>query len=289
MPTVAVTGANGKTGRGVLVDLVANGYDVRAIDSSGGPGDRGDLAGLGAPLLRADLTDYGQTVDALDGVESVIHLAAIPAPGFFTDAHTFTANTAMNSNVFLAAGKLRLDRVVWASSETTLGLPFDENPPRYVPMDEDHYPIPTTTYALSKVVGETLAHHVSAWSGIPFIALRLSNVYDAGDYAKVPSFWDDPRLRIFNLWGYIDVRDVALACRLALSASVTGARSYVIAARDTVMNRPSAELMAEVFPGVPVRDSLGTYDSLHDSGRARTELGFVAHHSWRDVITSPSA
>ena len=284
MSTVAVTGASGKTGRGVLVDLLANGYDVRAIDSSGGPGDRGELAELGAPLLRADLTDYGQTIDALDGVDSVIHLAAIPAPGFFTDAHTFTANTAMNSNVFFAAAKLKLDRVVWSSSETTLGLPF-EDPPRYVPMDEDHYPIPTTTYALSKVVGETLAGHISEWSGIPFIALRLSNVYDASDYAKVPTFWDDPRARMFNLWGYIDVRDVALACRLALGADVAGALSYVIAARDTVMNRPSAELMQAVFPGVPIRDSLGPYDSLHDSGRARTDLGFVAQHSWRDIIS----
>ena len=135
------------------------------------------------------------------------------------------------------------------------------------------------------MVGETLAGHISEWSGIPFIALRLSNVYDASDYAKVPSFWDDPRARMFNLWGYIDVRDVALACRLALGADVAGAASYVIAARDTVMNRPSAELMQAVFPGVPIRDSLGPYDSLHDSGRARTDLGFVAQHSWRDIIS----
>src|SRR4030095_4511357 len=98
----------------------------------------------------------GQTIEALDGAEAVVHLANIPAPGLRPPAVTFNQNTAMNFNVFQAAVKLGLRRVVWASSETTLGLPFD-TPPRYAPIDEDHFPYPTTTYALSQVVGETLA------------------------------------------------------------------------------------------------------------------------------------
>lgn len=152
MTAIAVTGANGKTGRAVVTDLLQHGYDVIAVDNAGRPGDGGDLAPLNVSLLRADLTDYGQTIEALHGADAVVHLANIPAPGLFTPSHTFTANTAMNSNVFLAAAQLRLGRVVWASSETTLGLPFD-TPPRYAPVDEDHYPLPTSTYSLSKVVG----------------------------------------------------------------------------------------------------------------------------------------
>jgi len=108
-------------------------------------------------------------------MDAVVHLANIPAPGLRTPALTLSANTTMNSNVFLAAATLGLQRVVWASSETTLGLPFDV-PPRYAPVDEEHYPYPTSTYALSKVVSETMAEHIAEWSGIPFVALRFSNI-----------------------------------------------------------------------------------------------------------------
>jgi nucleoside-diphosphate-sugar epimerase len=282
MTTVAVTGAYGKTGRVVVADLLAHGHDVVAVDAAGPLGDRATPE-LGTPLIRADLTDYGQTVDALRDVDAVVHLANIPAPGMFTAAHTLTANTAMNGNVFLAAAHNRLSRVVWASSETTLGLPFDV-PPRYAPVDEAHYPFPTTTYALSKVTGETTAAHVSEWSGIPFVALRLSNVHVAEDYQRVPGYWADPHARKWNLWGYIDARDAAQACRLALDAPVTGAESYVIAAADTIMDRPSAELLAEVFPGVELTREIGTHETLLAIGKAREQLGFDPQHSWRTVL-----
>ncbi len=63
-----------------------------------------------------------------------MHLANIPAPGLATPPVRFNANITMNFNVFQAAANLGLSRVVWASSETTLGLPFDV-PPRYAPVD----------------------------------------------------------------------------------------------------------------------------------------------------------
>ena len=144
-----------------------------------------------ADFIRADLTDYGQAVEVLAGIDKVIHLANIPAPGLRTPAVTFNSNMTMNFNVFHAAAQAGLGRVVWASSETTLGLPF-EVPPRYAPVDEDHYPVPTTTYALSKVASETIAGHVAQWSGIPFVGLRFSNIFGAEDYPFLPPCWADP-------------------------------------------------------------------------------------------------
>src|SRR5258705_9243498 len=105
-------------------------------------------------------------------------------------------------------------------------------------------------YALSKVASETVAGQIAEWSQIPFIALRLSNILGPGDYRHFPEYWPDPAARRWNLWGYIDERDAAMACRLALEAPAKGSVSYIIAAADTVMDRPSAELLAEVFPGV---------------------------------------
>lgn len=281
---MAITGAAGKTGRVVARHFLDQGYDVRPIDSTGLPGGYGTLADeLGTGLFRADLTDYGQTVDALRDVDAVVHLAAIPAPGLFPASTTFLENTAMNYNVFAAAQLLGVAPVVWASSETTFGLPFD-TPPRYAPIDEAHYPLPTSTYALSKVVGETMATHFADWTGASYVALRLSNVHVESDYAAVPSYQDDFALRRWNLWGYVDARDVAQACRLAVEAKRPGARSYIIAAADTLMTATNAELLAAEFPGVELTRPVGDHETLLAIDLARDELGYAPEFSWRDQV-----
>jgi nucleoside-diphosphate-sugar epimerase len=280
MTTVAVTGASGKAGRAVVADLLEHGYDVRASDMTGIPGDEGDL---GTPLIHADLTDYGQVIEVLAGAHSVVHLANIPAPGRATPPVTINTNNTINTNVFLAASRLGLRKVVWASSETTLGLPFAE-PPRYAPVDEAHFPLPTTTYALSKVVAEETARHISALSGIPFIGLRLSNIFRPADYARVPDYWDDARLRAWNLWGYVDSRDVAQAFRRGLEVPTSGSRNLIIAAADTIMDRPSADLMAEVFPDVPLTRELSGRETLLAIGAARDLIGYAPEHSWTDEV-----
>ncbi|MBO3747014.1 NAD(P)-dependent oxidoreductase [Streptosporangiaceae bacterium NEAU-GS5] len=277
MTKICVTGASGKLGGAVVSDLLDHGYEVVATDIRPG------LAELGVRVLVADLTQYGHAVEVLEGVDAVVHLANIPAPGMRTPSETFNANTTMNSNVFLAAAQLKIGRVVWASSETTLGLPFDV-PPRYAPVDEAHFPYPTSTYALSKVVTETLAEHVAQWSGIPFVALRFSNILGPEDYRLFPGYWGDALLRKWNLWGYIDTRDAAASCRLALDAPMEGAQSFVIAAADTVMNRPSADLMKEVYPEVELTREIGEFETLLSNSRAREVLGFNPQHSWRDHV-----
>jgi len=278
---IVVTGAAGQAGRAVVADLREHGYDVTSTDVVVSAANRDD------GMLKADLCDYGQAVEVLANQDAVVHLANIPAPGLSTPAVTFNTNITMNFNVFQAAAAVKLSRVVWASSETTLGLPFD-TPPRYAPVDEDHYPVPTSTYALSKVASETIAGHIAEWSGIPFVALRFSNIMDPEWYQEFPEHQDDATKRKWNLWGYIDQRDVAQACRKALevdAAAVKGSPAFIIAAADTVMNRPSAELLAEVYPGVKLTRDVGEHGTLLAIDRAREVLGFTPEHSWRDHIT----
>lgn len=273
---VVVTGSEGKAGRATVDDLSAEGYELLRVDIAAplDPADHG--------IRRADLTDLGQTVEVLRGADAVVHLAAIPAPFMVTDAETFRINTMSTYNVFSAAATLGLKRVVWASSETALGLPF-ERTPDYAPVDEDHT-YPEFHYALSKVVSEEMARQFSRWHSMPIIGLRLSNIILPDEYARFPEYQIDPELRKWNLWGYVDARDVAQSCRRALEADVAGAPHYVIAAADTVMDRPSAELMKQVFPSVPITKEIGTYETLLSIDKARKELGYEPEHSWRTML-----
>jgi nucleoside-diphosphate-sugar epimerase len=279
MSRIVVTGGAGKAGRAVVRDLLEHGYDVVSVDMLRDP----NLAE--GQQLVADLADYGQTVDALRGADVVVHLAAIPAPGLKPDELTFRVNTTSTYNVFAAAALLGLSRVVWASSETTIGLPFERELPRYAPIDEEHPLLPESSYALSKVVSEEMARQFSRWNGIPHIGLRFSNVMEPHDYERFPGFWDDAQLRRWNLWGYLDARDVAHSCRLALEADSSGAEVFIIAAADTVMNRPSADLMADVYPDVELREGVGEFGTLLSIEKARRLLGYEPAFSWRDAIT----
>jgi nucleoside-diphosphate-sugar epimerase len=278
---IVVPGGAGKAGRAVVRDLLEHGHDVTSVDLVRDP----NLTD--AQQIVADVTDYGEVVDALKGADAVVHLAAIPAPGLKPDELTFRVNTTSTYNVFAAAPLLGLRRVVWASSETTLGLPFERELPRYAPIDEEHPLLPESSYALSKVVSEEMARQFSRWNGIAYVGLRFSNVMEPHDYERFPGFWDDARLRRWNLWGYVDARDVAQSCRLALDADLSGAEAFIIAAADTVMNRPSADLMAEIYPDVEVRDGLGELETLLSIEKARRLLDYEPAFSWRDAIATP--
>lgn len=282
---IAVTGGSGKLGRTVVRMLREAGDTVVNLDRVGerGPG-----------FVRVDLTDYGQTIDAFmgvddrhDGLDAVVHLAAVPAPGLEPDVAVFHHNMAATYNVLRAAIRSGIRTIVTASSETVLGLPFDVPPP-YVPVDED-CTRPETAYALSKHLEEQLAIQLVRWHPeVSIQALRFSNVMDPEDYAAFPSFDADARLRKWNLWGYIDARDGAQAVHKAVLRGLRepGFESYIIAAADTVMSRPNAELLAEVFPGVEVRGDVGVHDTLLSIDKARRLLGFEPEHAWRD---EPSA
>lgn len=158
---IVVTGGSGKAGRWVVKDLRAHGHDVLNVDLV-----RDGIEN--EQCIVADLTDLGQTQDVLVGADAVVHFAAIPAPGLRPEGETFRINGLSTYNVFQAAVGAPVKRVVWASSETVLGLPFDR-PPDFAPIDESITPRPESSYALSKLVGETMATEFARRNGVPFV------------------------------------------------------------------------------------------------------------------------
>ena len=242
-----------------------------------------------SPFLQADLADFGQTVDALcagprgDGADAVVHLAAIPSDRLQTNSVTFANNTLSTYNVFEAARRLGIKNVVWASSETVLGLPFDVPPP-YVPVDEEYPGRPESAYSLTKLLGEEMARQFCRWDPeLKIIGLRFSNIMEPKDYQRFPAFDGDANRRKWNLWGYIDVRDAAQAVRKALEAPLKGAEVFIIANADTVMSRSNDGLLAEVFPGVPLKKGLGPNETLLSIDKARRLLRYEPEHSWRNA------
>ena len=273
---VAVFGASGKFGRFVVEDLRGHGYHVVGFDRAAGDG-----------VVAIDMRDYGQVAEAIQGVDerhggvdAVVHLAAIPAPGLATDATTFHNNVPATYNVFKAAAAAGVRNVVWTSSETTLGLPMGpDNPPPYLPVDEDVLR-PETTYALGKHLEEAMAEQFARWHhGMKLIGLRLSNVMRPEDYAAFDGWQDDPLTRIWNVWGYIDGRDGAQAVRLALESGITGFERFIIANSDTVMRAPSAELADRYLPDVPRTREIVGRETLLSIEKARRLLGYEPAHN----------
>ncbi len=278
---IAVTGGSGKLGRHVVRRLREGGHDVVNLDQDG---ERW------SGWIAVDLSDYGQVVDALGGIhgeqpaaEAVVHLAAIPAPGLYSDVATFRNNMLSTFNVFHGAIRVGIRTIVYASSETVLGLPFD-TPPPYVPVDEEYAARPESVYSLVKTLEEQMAVELCRWHpDLSITALRFSNVMDVEDYAAFPAYDADPMLRKWNLWGYIDGRDGALAVERALQRR-GGFDRFIIASPDTVMSRPNSELLAEVFPGVPTKGQIGDHDTLLSIDHARRILGYDPQHTWRDHV-----
>lgn len=288
MKRIAVTGGSGTPERGIgpviVKMLIDKGYDVVNLDI------RPPHEEI-SPFRHVDLTHYGDTFAALSGCDGVVHLAANADPDFdhFTGAQRFHTNTLAAYNVFQSAVAQNMEKVVWASSETVLGFPYDTYVPPLLPTHDDEPPIPTGSYGISKAVTEELARHLFRLSGIPFIGLRFSNIYydspgHVTGYDHLPPFWDRPEDKMFNLWGYVDARDIAQGVWLALSTNIRAARNFTLAAADTNMKLTNQALIDRFFPKTKLRPGTGPHDTLIGIDRARAELGYAPVYSWRDIL-----
>lgn len=293
---IALTGGSGAMGRVLADHLVAAGHNLLSLD----------LVACGAlpcPEKALSLNDYDATFAALKGCDAVVHFGAIPYPDedHKGAADRFSNNTVSTFNVFNAALAQSINRIVWASSETVFGYPFAKNAPSSIPVHEDNL-APQTAYAMSKIACEDIAGMLcDIHSKATIIGLRLSNVLYANaldgigqgskqpvnrlrdTYARLPSYWDDVRSRDFNLWGYIDARDVCSAVDRSLDIDITGAHACAIVADDTLMNRPTRELVAERFPSTIVDPDLPKFGGAVSNAHAKELLDWAPKWSWRQI------
>lgn len=168
-----VTGGAGFIGSHVVDALIGAGEAVRVVDDLSS-GSRDNLAGHDAlEFVEADLADAGVAATVVDGVDCVIHLAALPSvPRSVREPRrTHRANVEATHDLLLAARDASVRRVVLASSSSVYG----ESPT--LPKRETMRPSPLSPYAMHKLIGEQYAALFSSLYGTETVALRFFNVF----------------------------------------------------------------------------------------------------------------
>jgi nucleoside-diphosphate-sugar epimerase len=276
---VLVTGAAGRIGRATTELLLNRGIRVTALTIQDDQPIRADR------VLVGDATDPAAVAEALEGVDAVVHLAAIPHRDAGKPYDVYRTNVTSTFNVLAQAGERGIRRAVIASSINAFGVPMNHHDvaPTYFPIDEE---IPTDIddwYSLSKQADELTARMVARRWGVDVAALRFPIVESAEALLRISALAElDPASRMREGWSYLDLRDAAEAVYRSLIAEWSGAIVVSLSAPDTMMARPTAELVREFAPGVTVRRQLTGREPLIDTSRARDILGFRSQHSVHD-------
>ena len=275
---VLVTGGSGRVGRFTIEDLLANGHEVVSADQRRPPEAVPDVR-----FVETDLGDVGQVAGALKGCEAVIHLGAIPAPYNHADEVVFVNNTRATFAVLQAASLLGVGRAAIASSVSAYGTAYAPKPlwPLYAPLDEAHPLLAHDPYALSKEVDERTAEMFHRRTGMAVAALRFHWVARPEELAGFgPDGLGDPAPLAKLLWGYVDARDAASACRLGIERDV-GFAVFNIVAADTLSTVPTEELIGRHLPETELRAPIPGTGSGFSIEQARDLLGWQPRHSWR--------
>ena len=277
--SILVTGAEGRIGTATCEHLSGLGASVTALS----------LPGEGQDAVRqvADRVVHGDTRDdvvvreALEGVELVVHLAAIPAPHLADWTTVFSTNVVSTFTVLAHAGERGIRRAVIASSINAYGGPFNSHDvlPAYYPLDERLPADLDDPYSLSKFTDERTAEMAARHWGTAVIALRFPLTADHDDLAeRAREARSDLRHGATEAWAHLDARDAARAIELSLLGDTTGSHAVFVAADTTSVPYPTEDLLDRYAPGVPrLRRFLGREVPI-DLTRARTLLGFRAEH-----------
>jgi nucleoside-diphosphate-sugar epimerase len=276
---VLVTGAAGEIGTATTAYLTRHGIAVTALSLAGPFPPEADR------VIVGDATSPADVASALDDVDAIVHLAAIPHPTLGTPYNVYRTNVTATFNVLAEAGNRGVRRAVIASSINAIGVPMNRHDvmPAYFPIDEEIPVDLEDAYSLSKFSDEITS--TMAWRrwGIDVVAFRFPLVKERPVLLEAAErFSADPMRAVREGWGYLDTRDAAHAIYLALTMPVSGAHVIGVSAQDTLLDRPTAELLAEFAPGVPLRRPIAEFGSAIDTTRASDLLGFHARYSIHD-------
>ena len=276
--TVVVSGASGRLGSRVAKRLVELGYTVKGTDKAPTPED------TSSEFIQADMCDPGMAAQVLDGADSLIHMGAIPGPSRGEGLEIWDNNVQSTANLMLLAQERGLRRIVFSSSAFAMGWAADPAAfvPQYLPLDEDHQPMPFEPYGLSKLVGEKIGEMVARSSSTSVVSLRFTNVVYPQLQKEFP--WPAPtpeKPLTLVMWAYADPRDVVEAHVLGLQAEVQGHEAFLIAQPSNRLAEPTVDLIKANFGDqVEIRRSLEGNASVISTVKAQRMLGWKPRYDW---------
>lgn len=276
-PSVLVTGAAGLLGSYVTRAFMDAGYKVRGVDIA----QRDNL-----DLIIADLTQLDVALNLIKKVDHVVHIASLPRPVGYAAEDVYSTNMSLMFNVVEAMERNKINSLIYASSFSTIGLPFANKPPApdYLPIDSRHGTKALDIYALTKLLGENIIDYWVARTGGNAMSIRMPWIQDPAIFSRdvLPRrSTEDAKL---DLWAYIDGRDAARAFVLAAQANLLGHNRFFISANDTYSEIESAKLITEFYPDVPVKKAINEFSSLLSNEEAKELIGFEPQHSWREYM-----
>lgn len=283
---ILVTGSEGGIGRVLVPTLLAAGHDLRTFD-------RAARRGTEVEHLPADLRDIAAVRRAVQGVDAVAHLGAIPSDDPGREDDVLSVNVQGTWNVLLACVEAGVGRVVAFSSVNALGNVGGHRPSASLPIDDAYPRHPMSAYQLSKHLGEEACRSFSAKHGLVTVCLRpvLVTYPDRHD-AVWRGLSDEERVERgrTEYWAYVDARDVCDAVLRGLRVEGVSHDAFLLAAADTTALAPTAELVDRFYPSTPwpavERDAYLAGDprrSLIDYAHAAAVLGWSPRHRWRDA------
>jgi nucleoside-diphosphate-sugar epimerase len=286
---VVVTGGSGRLGQYVVRELFTRSHGVSSLDTVK---PRECLC----PTYTVDLNKFEPLLEHFKKADAIVHLARIRFPytesGFNAaaqrwefadiagDAERFQKNLTMTNNVLAAAETAGIKKLVCGSSLAIYGFyyPTTDLQPDYLPVDEAHPRRPQDPYGLTKLLAEELCDALSQRTGAQIASLRFSGIYTEAHRSMLLERKKNPDARGPGaMWTYIDARDAARACRLALEAEFTGHQAFNVCAPETIMDTPTRQLVERYFLRVKdFRDGLEGCASGYSTARAKSVLGFEA-------------
>lgn len=168
-----VTGATGYTGSCLTKHLLKDGHKVRILARSREKAE--ELRGLGAELILGDIRDKSVVIEAVEGVDTIFHLAAAFRAVGLNDKEYWDIHVLGTRNVLEASLKYRIKRFVHCS---TIGV---HGGVPEIPSNEESPFNPGDIYQLTKLEGEKLAIQYWREKGLPVVVVRPAGIYGPGE------------------------------------------------------------------------------------------------------------
>ncbi len=281
-----VTGASGKLGSFVVVDLISQGYSVVGIDHKLPM----QVYGERFAFIQGDTTVFDTVKDAMHGSDAIIHLSAIPSPIHHSESETFRVNMLSNWNVLESAQEYGISKVVMASSVNAVGAVYSAGitPRPYFPIDEEQPTFCEDAYSQSKWLGEEMANAFCRRRSMQIASMRFHALWTNQEkidwYHKLQANQLDPfGTAAKHFWGWTDIVEGAIACRLALEQNWQGHEAFFINSDDTSTSIPTMECITHCYPSATIKEPMPEFTTAISNSKAKRMLNWIQKSQWRNL------